>query len=338
MGGACARLVSCAAAMSDDGSLSDSGSASGSESPSPKRARGGGGFDNMTKQPELQVEPPGGPSAESQLEAMLAAEGGMPFGAPPGAPGGPASKGPPVAGAQPRVETTPMDFSRLVATNLPTKDVPVPKGIVEALMTPTNRTLMIEESGAEVEWAHEERLVKLRGSQEQLKRGTRLLQRVLMHCHWGVSEDKISRLMRPRQLESVICRLSPMNTLRPVEKVLSASSPVLSIGKEKGTNVVVINDPIISRQHCVMELDMERGAVYVIDCSTNGTFLNGTRLPSKTVGKVLLSHGDELLFKDPNSGEQEFGYIVNLNELQVKAQVKLEAPRRIVNTDDWSAP
>merc|ERR1712048_1199550 len=97
-----------------------------------------------------------------------------------------------------------------------------------------------------------------------------------------------------------------------------------------GGNDVVIQDPIISRQHCVIELDAERGAVYVLDCSTNGTFLNGRRLPSKSSGKVLLSHGDELLLKDPSAGEPEFGFIVNIQELHVRAEVKLEAPRRIL--------
>ena len=43
----------------------------------------------------------------------------------------------------------------------------------------------------------------------------------------------------------------------------------------------------------------------IIDCSTNGTYLNGLRLPPKTTGKVLLSHGDELLLQDPNNGDQE---------------------------------
>merc|ERR1711948_159330 len=109
-----------------------------------------------------------------------------------------------------------------------------------------------------------------------------------------------------------------MNTLRSFEKTLNLSSPIVSIGKEK-TNDLVINDPIISRVHVVLELDPDRGAVYAIDCSTNGTFLNGIRLPSKQLGKVLISHGDDLTFKDPASGDQEFGYVVNLNDLHVKA-------------------
>merc|ERR1711866_27468 len=135
-----------------------------------------------------------------------------------------------------------------------------------------------------------------------------------MHTRWGISDTKITRLLKPRQAESILCRLSPMNTLKPVQKTLTAAHAMISIGKDKN-NHVTINDNLISRQHCVLELDPDRGAVYILDCSTNGTFLNGIRLPSKTVGKVLILHGDELLFKDPATGEQEFGYIVNIQEM-----------------------
>merc|ERR1712007_234795 len=127
-----------------------------------------------------------------------------------------------------------------------------------------------------------------------------------------------------------------MNTLKNVQKTMSPSQPILTIGKDK-SNDVVIADALISRQHCILEFDEDRGALYVLDCSTNGTFLNGLRLPSKTVGKVLLSHGDELLFKDPASGEQEFGYIVNITELIVKDDLKLEAPRRLLTAEEMSS-
>lgn len=257
----------------------------------------------------------------------------------PGMPGGPGMAGVPgvpVPGdlkeGETRVETTPMDFSRL-SRDLPSREIPVPKNLVEYLMTPDHRHLMTEQSGADVEWAPDEAHVKVRGSQEQVKRATRLLQRVLMHCNWGRSEAKVKRLLKPKMVESAIIRLSPMNTLRPSEKLLSPSQPILSIGKDKG-NDVVIQDPIISRQHCVLELDPERGAVYVIDTSTNGTFLNGTRLPAKTAGKVLVSHGDELLFKDPHSGDQEFGYICNVTDLVVRPEVRLEAPRRLLTAEE----
>merc|ERR1719188_334089 len=108
------------------------------------------------------------------------------------------------------------------------------------------------------------------------------------------------------------------------------------IGKDKQCDVVV-HDPSVSRQHCILSLDEQKGGVFVTDLSTNGTYLNGVRLPSKKQGKVLLSHGDELLFKDPKGGDDvEFGYMCNLQEMRVKEAVKLQAPRRIVTNDEMN--
>mmetsp|Transcript_13993 Transcript_13993/g.38236 ORF Transcript_13993/g.38236 Transcript_13993/m.38236 type:complete len:375 (+) Transcript_13993:198-1322(+) len=235
-----------------------------------------------------------------------------------------------------KVETTSMDFSKLSAHVMPQTSITVQKELVEHLMTPEHRRLLTEESGSNVEWAPEEAKVLLSGSAEQIQRAKRLLARVMMHCRWGYAESKVKRLLKPRRVESVLCRLSPMNTLKNVQKTMSPSQPILTIGKDK-SNDVVIADALISRQHCILEFDEDRGALYVLDCSTNGTFLNGLRLPSKTVGKVLLSHGDELLFKDPASGEQEFGYIVNITELIVKDDLKLEAPRRLLTAEEMSS-
>lgn len=200
-------------------------------------------------------------------------------------------------------------------------------------MTPEHRRMLAEESGSGVEWAPGKAKVLLTGSAEQVKRAERLLARVMMHSRWGYSEAKVGRLLKPRKAHSVLCRLSPMNTLKALERVMSPQQPMISIGKDK-SNDVTIRDALISREHCVLELDEERGAVYVLDCSTNGTFLNGVRLPKQTVGKVLLSHGDELLLKDPASGGHEFGYIVNLNELSMKPETKLEPPRRILSAEE----
>lgn len=246
---------------------------------------------------------------------------------------------------EPRIVTTPMDFSRLdTSKDLVSHSMKIPKEIVHHLMTPDHKQMIMESSGAEVEWKPESHLALVRGSIEQLKVASKLLERVKTHCRWGSSEDKVRRLLRPRIIETGLCRLSPMDQLdpahkklRPADKMLSAARPRLSIGKDKD-NDVVINDALISRQHCFVELDAKRGSLYVTDCSTNGTFLNGVRLPSRKVGKVLLSHGDELLLKDPAKGDKEFGYIVNISEITVKPDVKLEAPRRMLTAEDIKRP
>jgi hypothetical protein len=312
-------------------------------------------------------------SAEAQLDKMLAGAGVPPMmnppgGAPPGmgggkgdglwfgggGGGGKGGGGPcftcggdhfvkdcPMVGApkamnmttEPRVETTQMDFSKLTAQNLSSATIPISKKLVEYLMTPECRRLLLEESGANVDFVPDEATIQLSGSAEQVKRAQRLLARVLMHCRWGISTDKVRRLLKPHRAESVLCRLSPMNTLRAAKKTLSPGQKLMTLGKDP-KNDSVLRHAVVSRQHVILELDPDRGAVYVIDSSTNGTWLNGTKLPSKQGGKVLLSHGDELLLKDPSTGEQDFGYIVNLTELTVKEEQKLEAPRRILTSDE----
>jgi len=222
-----------------------------------------------------------------------------------------------------KVDTQTMSFSKLAMDGQQSKNVPVGKRLVEHLMTPEHRQLLTEETGADVEWVPEESKVKLQGSAEQLKRASRLLARVEMHCHWGSSEAKVSKLLRRQQVQSVLCRLSPMTVdkLFPAEKMFNGKETKMSIGTDK-KNDVAIQDAVVSRHHCLLSFDAAKGAVYVTDLSTNGTFLNGTRLPSKKLGKVLLSHGDELLLKDPKSGDMEFGFICNLKEVRVRADQK----------------
>ncbi|CAK9013446.1 unnamed protein product [Durusdinium trenchii] len=265
----------------------------------------------------------------ARLDQMLS--GAAAFMAPPVNLGAPGGAGPVSDLSAWQPPTTPMDFSKLGA--LSSQDFPVPRDMVEYLMTPEHRQILLEETGCDVDWAPDEAKVILKGSAEQIRKAERLLQRVLMHSNWGRSEVKVRRLLKPPIIESAVCRLSPMNTLPPGQKTLSQTQPILSIGKDKA-NDVVIPAQIVSRQHCVLELDVERGAVYVIDCSTNGTYLNGLRLPPKSTGKVLLSHGDELLLQDPGNGDQEFGYVVNIQELNVRERAKLQAPRRILTTEE----
>lgn len=206
------------------------------------------------------------------------------------------------------IEKTVYDDSRVVQ---------VPRDLIAHLMTPGYRQVILEVSGADVEWQPLESRAVLRGAAEQVGEGVRLLGRVATHCAWGVREGKILRLLRPGHLESVLVRLSPMGlSLRPFEQMLCPASSVVRIGKDKASDLVIA-DALISRQHCVLELDFDRGGVYVVDTSTNGTFLNDVRLPERSQGKVLLSHGDSLCLKDPGV-DAEFGYMVNLEDTTVR--------------------
>eukprot|EP00927_Polykrikos_kofoidii_P050267 TRINITY_DN44182_c0_g1_i1.p1 TRINITY_DN44182_c0_g1~~TRINITY_DN44182_c0_g1_i1.p1 ORF type:complete len:307 (+),score=50.80 TRINITY_DN44182_c0_g1_i1:155-1075(+) len=208
------------------------------------------------------------------------------------------------------VKNTRLDLSKLSQEDH-TKTVSMPESIARHVMTAENRRVLVEVSGSSAEWHRGDRKVVLRGTSEQVSVGAKLLVRVATHCQWGCNEEKVRRLINPRQMENVRVRLAPMGIgLQFVEKALSSRSKTLSIGKHKSNDVSII-DTVVSRNHCVLELDTKRGAVYVVDHSTNGTFLNGKRLPQKKHGKVVLSHGDELLLKGANR-DPEFGYMVNL--------------------------
>jgi adenylate cyclase len=57
---------------------------------------------------------------------------------------------------------------------------------------------------------------------------------------------------------------------------------------------VLVDDPAVSRHHLELRVDLIAGAVYAVDTSTNGTYLNGARLDRGAV--VPLCAGDRLRF------------------------------------------
>eukprot|EP00746_Dinoflagellata_sp_MGD_P027007 gnl/MRDRNA2_/MRDRNA2_163637_c0_seq1.p1 gnl/MRDRNA2_/MRDRNA2_163637_c0~~gnl/MRDRNA2_/MRDRNA2_163637_c0_seq1.p1 ORF type:complete len:250 (+),score=52.82 gnl/MRDRNA2_/MRDRNA2_163637_c0_seq1:97-846(+) len=214
-------------------------------------------------------------------------------------------------------------------------EVPLPPTLAAHIMTKRNVELLLQETGAVVNWDASKGAVLISGAQEQRKACTRVLARISSHCTWGSNETKVSRIIKPRKVQAVLVRLSPMGSLRSFSKKLSAQEPRLTIGKEKGTNDMAVADNLLSRQHCIIEFDINKGAVYVIDMSTNGSYLNGIRLPAKASGKVMLSHGDDLVLKDEKSDPaREFGWILNITELAIGKEVIMQAPRRIMGESD----
>jgi pSer/pThr/pTyr-binding forkhead associated (FHA) protein len=75
-----------------------------------------------------------------------------------------------------------------------------------------------------------------------------------------------------------------------VGKIFPLDAPEISIGRD-AVNTIAINDSEVSRRHARMEL---RGSAYVIQDlgSTNGTFINGTRIS----GMQVLNQGDTVSF------------------------------------------
>jgi predicted component of type VI protein secretion system len=76
-----------------------------------------------------------------------------------------------------------------------------------------------------------------------------------------------------------------------VGKVYPLEAQEITIGRDSATSMVAINDAQVSRRHARMEL---RGNAYVIQDlgSTNGTFVNGTRIS----GMQVLNPGDTVAF------------------------------------------
>jgi len=211
--------------------------------------------------------------------------------------------------------TTRMEFGGLDAGRV-SRTFSIPDKLMGILVTDRIKNVLLETTGAfDAQFERAKKKVTILGTPAQAEKVGNLLQRVSTHCHWGVNEAKIHRLLRPLVgCTSARCTLSPMvPTLRQFTMNLSIGNSKLKIGTGDG-NHLKVRGSLLSRAHAVLEFVPTRGVVYVIDTSTNGTFLNGKRLPEKASAKVVLWHGDELLLQDPAAPGQsgEFGYMVNL--------------------------
>lgn len=220
-------------------------------------------------------------------------------------------------------QTTELDVSRLDCDAV-TKSFKIPRRMGE-LMTDHTAQLLVKAAGAEgVTWqpSEEQNRVTIVGGQRQVDRAGQLLKRLCKHCSWGISPARIAGILNPTACTSVRIRFSPMTTsLRQAVVGLNSRKPQLTIGSGS-TSDMVLQGKLLSRAHAEVEFFPDKGAVYVVDVSTNGTFLNGERLPPKGSGKVFVSHGDELVFPNRVDGKtkgdditENFGYIVNLEFL-----------------------
>lgn len=209
--------------------------------------------------------------------------------------------------------TTEIDFTNL-DSGVVTEGFKIPRRQMQ-LMTELTRNLLSKASGdCGVGWDPEQSQAIVTGAPQLVERAGQLIKRLTTHCHWGISEVKVEGILNAAQSTKANLKLSPMATTLPKGSVcLTAAKPQFTIGSGPG-NDLVIKGRLISRSHLVVEFTPEKGAVYVLDVSTNGTFLNGVRLPQKNSGKVFLSHGDELLFPEGSAegATFEYGYMVNL--------------------------
>lgn len=218
-----------------------------------------------------------------------------------------------------RVETKCLDLSKLDAgPDRGEKLLTIPETQIPYVMTVESKQAISEATGAEIQW--EPPCARLVGTGVQIAKAEKMLLRVTKHCLWGASDAKVAALLKPvreggeKNGAAIRLRLTPMSSLTAFEATLTGAKRTIKVGKGV-ENDIIVPDALVSRKHCVLAFDRHRGTVYVYDVSTNGTFLNGKRLPSKKSGKVILMHGDELLLKNPIYGDGEFGYIVNVQQV-----------------------
>ncbi|CAE6941990.1 unnamed protein product, partial [Symbiodinium sp. CCMP2592] len=99
--------------------------------------------------------------------------------------------------------------------------------------------------------------------------------------------------------KAIALRLEPLKPGLPeYEKVLGEQKQTVLIGSNRGKVDVFVRDECISKKHTSLSLVGIHGelALSVLDHSTNGSFLNGQRLPAKDK-KYRIRNGDKLTLK-----------------------------------------
>lgn len=197
----------------------------------------------------------------------------------------------------------------------------------ECLLDKNNMAQLLKRTGLSSIGLNEQGLVVARAlGHPKLTKAMSILRRVAYHCQWGVTVPKIAALLAERPakpVNTVVVRLAATTSrLQSFEKRLTPKSPKLRIGTDAGAcQLVALGIPGISRKHCTLSFEPEKGACYVQDMSRNGTYLNGKRLPrppfkNKQDARARVLHGDELMFRLRAAEEsEELGYVVNLLEL-----------------------
>ncbi|CAJ1364315.1 unnamed protein product [Effrenium voratum] len=202
----------------------------------------------------------------------------------------------------------------------------MPTRLTDCLMDPDNHAKLLSKTGLLSVMQNEEKHLVLRApSRRQLQKTLGSLRRIAWACQWGCSSPKVGALLADKPakaVNSMVLRLAATSSrLSSHDAKLSAKMRKLRLGTQAGPGMLVLEGiPGLSRKHCTITFEPEKGACYVQDVSTNGTYLNGKRLPrppfkNPSDARVRLFHGDELLFKLRTDDAEELGYVINLVEL-----------------------
>jgi len=112
--------------------------------------------------------------------------------------------------------------------------------------------------------------------------------------------------------KAIALRLEPLKPEMPeFERVLGEQRQSVTIGSNRGKVDVVVRDDVISKKHMSFGLAGINGELVltIVDHSTNGTFVNGNRLPAKDK-RFRIRNGDKLTLKKPDIDE-DFGWKVD---------------------------
>lgn len=195
----------------------------------------------------------------------------------------------------------------------------------DALLDPSNmKQLLTRTSLLSVTQAEDGKIILRAPSKQSMKDAMSVLARVAHHCAWGCNMTKVGLLLREKPekaIHTVVIRLAATSSrMQTQEGRVNPRSDKLRIGTDaRQCQVVVEAIAGISRKHATISFEQDKGACYIQDMSTNGTRLNGKRLPRPPYkhpmdARVRIFHGDELVLSLTPEGE-ELGYVINLHEL-----------------------
>lgn len=202
----------------------------------------------------------------------------------------------------------------------------MPPRLCESLLHPENLPRLLLVTGLESCNQNADGLVVLSASSRKgLGKALGQLRRIAFHCQWGCSKEKVAALLagRPaKPLNAMLVRMAATSSrLLSHEARLTQKAPKLRMGTQAGANNFQVEGiPGLSRKHCTITFEPDKGACYLQDLSTNGTYLNGKRLPRPPYknpqdARVRIFHGDEVFFRLKSEDAEELGFVVNLMPL-----------------------
>eukprot|EP00746_Dinoflagellata_sp_MGD_P004878 gnl/MRDRNA2_/MRDRNA2_109420_c0_seq1.p1 gnl/MRDRNA2_/MRDRNA2_109420_c0~~gnl/MRDRNA2_/MRDRNA2_109420_c0_seq1.p1 ORF type:complete len:308 (-),score=85.42 gnl/MRDRNA2_/MRDRNA2_109420_c0_seq1:46-894(-) len=134
-----------------------------------------------------------------------------------------------------------------------------------------------------------EELLNQQGSQDQQSVRTQ----VYGLDYSGRSQD--------RQKRAIMLRMEPLKpNLKEFEGVLGEERQTVTIGGNRKVVDLFVNDEMVSKKHlvlCVIGVHNEL-ALAVVDHSTNGTYINGKKIPQRQK-RFRVRSGDKITLKDP---------------------------------------